>query len=176
MISGWLLGTDQVVARLERMPGKVHDRLLVKITAWALKLEGYVKTEKLSGQVLKVRTDTLRSGVTQRVDESAESIIGRVTDNVAYAARHEYGFKGEESVSAHVRHYKDQLRTIKVAFGRALKEPKEIMVRAHTANVGTYSRKIDYPAHSFLRSALKDFESEINADLKRAVEEVVAEA
>ena len=40
--------------------------------------------------------------------------------------------------------------------------------------VGGYDRKVDYPAHSFLRSALADMQAEIVSGLEAAVEEAIA--
>jgi HK97 gp10 family phage protein len=160
MIQGWIVGDRELVARLEAMPGKLKDGIGRAVLSLAVELQGNVMSGKLSGQVLKVRTGTLRRSITQKVDIGEDSVSGTVGTNVTYAARHEYGFTGTESVKAH-------LRTITQAFGRPLKEgSKQISVRA-------FSRKIDYPAHSFLRSALAEMESKIREQLASAVQAAV---
>jgi hypothetical protein len=64
-------------------------------------------------------------------------------------------------VSAH-------LRTIKQAFGRPLRAGSERIA------VGAYDRKVDYPPHSFLRSALADMEGAIMSELDSAIAEAIA--
>jgi hypothetical protein len=94
--------------------------------------------DNLSGEVLNARTGALRRSLRASVDLSA-GILATVTADTPYAAFQEYGFTGTETVRAHLR------RQTK-AFGRAIR-PVEAQVKA-------YSRRVDYPAHSYLRSAL----------------------
>ncbi len=159
MIKGWVIGDKEVVARLEAMPERLHTGVLRAVTTLCLKLQRMVKG-KLSDDVLHVRTGTLRRGITQREDDSKESISGIVGTNVAYAARHEYGFTGTESVKEH-------LRTITKAFG------KEIKSGAVTFSVRAHNRRVNYPPHSFLRSALTEMEPQIKASLEKAVGEAM---
>jgi hypothetical protein len=91
----------------------------------------------LSGAVLKPRTGTLRASLRAAVEASPLAI--RVTANTPYAAYQEYGFTGIETVRAHLRRQTQ-------AFGRPI-GARDVAVRAFT-------RQVDYPAHSFLRSAL----------------------
>lgn len=158
MIKGWLIGDRELVARLEAMPGRIGQSMATAVTRLCIQLQAKVQY-KLSDDVLKVRTGTLRRSITEKVDEQPDSISGIVGTNVAYAAYHEYGFKGTESVKAH-------LRTIKKAWGKELKAPGQIEVSAH-------SRKVDYPAHSFLRSALAEMESRIKETLSKAAQEAI---
>lgn len=156
MIKGEVIGAEAVVRRFERIPAALQIQLKVAITRLTIKLQRKVKVDKLSGQVLKVRTGTLRRSIDQLVTETAGSVTGRVSTNVGYGKKHEYGFKGVETVEAH-------LRTIKQAFGRSI-TPVEVNVRAH-------SRKVNLPERSFLRSALKDMASsgEIRNEIQAAV-------
>lgn len=161
MIRGWLVGDAELVARLEAMPGRLHEGVLRAVTRLCLELEASVKA-KLSGEVLRVRTGTLRRSITRRVEDSERAISGIVGTNVAYAAFHEYGFSGSE-------HVKEHLRRITQAFGRPLKGgAKKITVRAHT-------RRVEYPPHSFLRTALAEMEGQIKAEIEGAAAESVQE-
>ncbi len=92
MIKGWLVGDKELVARLEAMPGKVNEGLVRAVTNLSIRLSGKVVREKLSDQVLKAQSGTLRRSITQKVDVSETNISAIVGTNVAYAARHEYGF------------------------------------------------------------------------------------
>jgi len=82
-----------MMARLAFMPDRVQKSLLREITSLALKLEAKVKAEKLSGQVLKVRTGNLRDSIHHEVSSTASSVVGRVFSDtsVKYGAIHEFG-------------------------------------------------------------------------------------
>lgn len=161
MITGEIKGDREVVADLRRFDAAARGEIQKGIGRIALKLLVRVKAQKLSGQALNVRTGRLRRSITQRIEASADEISGIVGTNVDYAAVHEYGFKGAVSVKQH-------LRLVKEAFGRPLKSPVWSTVRSH-------SRDVEYPEHSFLRSALKEMkekgviEAEINAAIDSAV-------
>ena len=154
MISAWLIGDAELIARLDKLPDALQTGLQRSVQRLALKLLVRVK-DKLSDDVLKVRTGRLRRSVNQRVEVVESSVTGIVGTNVEYAKRLEYGFSGTESV-------RESLRRITQAFGKQLREPKTITVRAHT-------RKVDMPAHSFLRSALNEMRPQIEADMKAAM-------
>ena len=53
-----------------------------------------------------------------------------------------------------------------MAFGKMLKEPKKIVIGAHT-------RHVDYKGKSFLRAALQDQHEEIVTALNEAVKEAM---
>ncbi len=110
----------------------------------------------LSGGVLNARTGALRASLAVGLSQ-AGGITASVSVGTPYAAFQEYGFSGSESVRAH-------LRRQSVAFGKPIR-PVDVAVR-------TYSRQVNYPAHSYLRSALAEMSPEIN----RAVATSVAEA
>lgn len=159
MISGTIIGSERIAAKFDRMREQALPKLKRRIARIVTKLQARVVTNKLSGQVLKVRTGTLRRSIHNEVTVSSGSVTGIVGTNMEYAAFHEYGFHGTENVKEH-------MRTIKQAFGQPLKSPKKITVRAHT-------RKVDYPEHSFLRSAFADMRQEIMFDMAEGVKELI---
>lgn len=124
------------------------------ITRVALLLGNKAK-RKLSDDVLKVRTGRLRRSITHEVRQEGDQIIGIVGTNVNYAAAHEFGVDMDQEVKAHVR-------IAKQAFGRMLKEPVEVNVRAHR-------RHMVIPERSFLRSSLLEMKDQIPEELKAAV-------
>lgn len=158
MITGYVIGDAQVIARLKELPQKTQQSLTRAITKLAIELQSKVKQDKLSGQVLKRRTGTLSRSINREITETANAVTGQVGTNVEYAAYHEYGFHGTQQIKEH-------LRTIKQAFGRPI-EPRSVTVAAH-------SRKVDYPAHSFLRSALHDMDATIRAGIADALHEAI---
>ena len=109
---------------------------------------------KLSGDILKVRTGRLRRSIHPEWDFKPGHMGATVGTNVEYAAIHEYGFKGTVQV-------KSFQREMTKAFGRPI-APKQVTVSAH-------SRNINMPGRSFLRSALKEMRPEIIEGLKNAV-------
>ncbi len=152
-------GLTEAILRLKSLPDVVRARLTGQITAEAIRLQGIIKDDKLSGGVLKNRTGRLRASINYRVASSAQSVTGIVgadMNKAGYAAFHEYGFTGTEQVREH-------LRTMSVCFGKMV-TPREVLVRAH-------QRRVDYPGRSFLRSTLSEEAEGIKSRLAAAVAE-----
>jgi hypothetical protein len=160
MTAAEIAGLDAVLERLRALPGAVQDGLARALTRASLGLQAEAQG-KLSGDVLQSRTGALRGSIVATLSTSDGGLSVAVGSEFPYAGFQEYGFQGIESVSAH-------LRTIKQAFGRPLRAGSERIA------VGAYDRTVDYPAHSFLRSALADRETEITGALEAAVAEAVA--
>lgn len=159
MVKFELVGGDALVSVLKSWQPKLQGEVERSIGRSALRLQRHVMANKLSGQVLNVRTGTLRRSIDQVVERTANGVTGIVNTNVRYGAAHEYGFSGAVSVKAY-------LRTIKQAFGRPLKEARVVQVRAS-------SRNVKLPERSFLRSALRDLQPSIQADLQQAIERAI---
>lgn len=154
MISFSVDGDAAVVRMLQAKVPALTAAVRSSVTRASIMLLAYVKANKLSGQVLHVRTGTLRRKVNYRVTESANTVTGSVGVKLAYAAAHEYGFDGTENVREH-------LRTIKQAFGRSI-APVTFTVHAH-------SRHMHLPERSFLRSSLRELTPEIQTMIRSAV-------
>lgn len=146
-ITGTVIGGEEAVARFKAMPTRLRIELSGGIARAALRLQAYVKGDKLSGGVLKVRTGRLRRSINERVIEETNKVTGIVGTNVEYAAVHEYGFTGTENVRAHLRQLKS----------------------GATQNVRAHTRTVHMPERSFLRSALKDMAPEIRAEFEAAL-------
>lgn len=155
MIAVTVRGDGAVAFELRNMTNRVHEAIRRAVTRESLKLLELVKAGKLSGQVLKTRTGTLRRSINRQQTETADTVTATVGTNLSYAAIHEYGFDGTESVRAHVR-------TITSAFGRPLASAVQAQVRG-------YERHVHMPERSFLRSALADRRSAIIAAIDEAV-------
>ncbi len=85
-------GSKEMMAKFDALPAKIRDRVGGKaMNQGALLLESYIRTEKLSGQVLRVRSGRLRSSITHRVAQEGDDTVARVGTNVIYAKIHEYG-------------------------------------------------------------------------------------
>lgn len=145
-ITATLEGGDTAIARFKGMPDRLRTELKVGITRAALAVQRDSVQNKLSGQVLNVRTGRLRRSITTRIEDDADKVLGIVGTNVEYAAAHEYGFEGVVSVREHLR------RTV---------SGKSATVRAH-------SMHMHIPEKSFLRSALADMQPQIRSEFEQA--------
>lgn len=158
MIDGRIFGDDKAIAMLRNVPERAQAELRDTVGRCALRLRRMVMESKLSGQVLKVRTGNLRRGIDSAIFERPGEVIGKVSTNVKYARVHEYGYNGTVSVKAH-------LRQVKQAWGRTLATPI-------TANVRAFTRKVNFPERSFLRSSLDEFKPQFIAEVQAAVHKV----
>lgn len=154
MIEASVTGDSAVVASIREQYRKITTNVEQSIGRLTLKLLTRVKVNKLSGQVLNVRSGRLRRSITQKVVNTPSQITGIVGTNVEYARAHELGFNGQVSVKAH-------LRQIKMAWGKRI-TPRTVEIRAH-------SRQVNLPEKSFLRSALTDMAPEIRQTLQHSV-------
>lgn len=157
MVKIEFIGDKEVASKLKELEPKIYNSLLSTITKLSIQLQAKIKSEKLTGQVLKTRTGTLRRSINYRVDKTPSEIIGRVgigADAAKYGIMHEFGLRGTENVRSH-------LRTIKKVWGKSI-SPKQISVRSHT-------RTVNYPERSFMRTALAEMRPIIQNDISKAV-------
>lgn len=153
MIQGEIIGGDELIAVMRLKAPLLQRNFGQAILRLTVMLQRNVKNDKLSGQVLNVRSGRLRRSInakTSGLDTTKPE--GTVGTNVVYARPHEKGFKGVVSVKAHVRMQK-------TAFGRAI-TPVQV-------NVGPHTMKMNLPERSFLRSALEDLQPIIQEELQR---------
>ena len=160
MITAYLIGDELALERLRALPEAVNSRLLRLITQLGIELQRVVQQDKLSGQVLRSRSGSLKSSIDVKVDQSGGAITASVFSESRYAGAQEYGFAGTVRVRA-------SLRRIREAFGRPIAE-KTISVRA-------YDRRMDLPERSFLRSALDDMTPAIRNEVEAALAQAVSQ-
>jgi len=159
VIKGVVIGSENTIQKFERIKNIAMPKVAEKIQKVVIKLQANVIKEKLSGQVLRVRTNNLRSSINQSVITEEGKVTGIVGTNVVYAKFHEYGFNGEQNIKEH-------LRTIKMAFGKPLEKPKIVTIKAH-------QRKVSYPEHSFLRAAMAEMSDEIRFSISEGIKEAI---
>jgi len=160
VITAYLVGDEQLLERLRALPDAINSGLLRRITQLGIELQRDVQQDKLSGQVLRSRTGSLKSSIDLRVDQSGGAITASLFTDSRYAGVQECGFAGTVSVRA-------SLRRIREAFGRPIAE-RAISVRA-------YDRRMDLPERSFLRSALEDMTPTIRDRVEAALAEAVSQ-
>ncbi|CAJ6333803.1 Mu-like prophage protein gpG [Burkholderia pseudomallei] len=150
-------GESQVIARIKRIVPNVRNALVQRVQRLVIALQVHVVADKLSGQVLNVRTGRLRRSVNQAVTTTDTTIIGVVSTPVEYAPPNEYGFRGVVTVKEH-------LRQVTQAFGKPLTTPVTATVREHPM-------KMNLPERSFLRTALADQRDDILHGIREAAAE-----
>lgn len=146
-----LVGDKEMIAALDGMPERVRVAVTAAVKRQTLALQRHVIADKLSGQVLKVRTGALRRSIQESVGDEGPAVVGKVwsAGDVKYAAIHEFGYHGQENVREHVRH---------VVFGR---EVDPFVVPAFT-------RSMNMPARPFMRTALADRKDAILEDVRKS--------
>jgi phage gpG-like protein len=127
------------------------DRISIRLVAEIKK--------KLSDDVLKVQTGTLRRSITYKIDQTDGKIVATVGTNLAYGAVHEFGYTGPQQVA-------EYSRKVNQAFGRPLTQPTVARVRAHVRNVR-------FPERSFVRSTLSENLDMIQFELEKATSESI---
>jgi phage gpG-like protein len=157
MIKATLIGDDKLKTWLRGRYPAIQGELNRSMARLVIGLTRKVKQEKLSGQVLKNRTGTLRRSIAPNVISRGAVITGEVGTNIEYAKIHEFG-------------------------GHTL--PRIILPKAKKAlmfNIGgktIFAKKVNHPGskmpeRSFLRSALREMEPEIKAEFENAIFQVI---
>lgn len=156
-----ILGRDEVLARLGETPARIRVAAKSSLDIWATELAGYIKAEKLSGQVLHRRSGVLsRSVHPNKATESGTTISAGAAAglDVPYARPHEYGIQRNVVVSAYHR-----MQTM--AWGKPI-SPREVLVNQH-------SSYINLPERSYMRSSLNEKAPDGIAELRAAVKEAI---
>lgn len=153
MITGYVIGKETLLARLSSMPDRVRSALKRAVTEQAVKLQAHVIVNKLTGQVLHVRTGTLRRSINMRVEVEPTKVLGSVGTNVHYGAAWEFGF--DRKVGAGARGGPISL----------LDKPVQLAAYFDTHPPGIKHEG----ARSFLRSSLADRAPDIRKALRDAV-------
>lgn len=157
-----ILGKEAIARKFKRVTPDVAKALRLAMDRAMIRLQNYVKFGKLSGQVLKNRTGTLRRSINYKVmggdGEEGKPVVGQVGTNLEYARTHELGL----TIPAH---------TVTVNKAKALAwSPSGItaamqaMRFAHSVNIPA----VTMPKRSFLASGLNDQKTLIFDDLRAA--------
>jgi phage gpG-like protein len=125
-----LTGIERLRASLNGGAWGVIGELNKEMRKATIDLVGHIKSKKLSGGVLNVRTGRLRRSVTGTTSDAAGVITSEVGTNVFYGAIWEKGFKGNVTVKEHERRFSSGTSSN----GKKIKirNDRVITVRAHT--------------------------------------------
>lgn len=153
-------GREAVLARLGEAPAKIRTAAKSSLDIWATELAGYIKAEKLSGQVLNRRSGALSRSVYPDKRETADTISGgaRAGNDVPYAKIHEFG----GLIPAH---------QVVVKNAKALCFTVGGVKRfAHSVQIPD----VQMPERSYMRSSLREQAPEGINELRAAVREAIA--
>jgi len=154
----------------------IQKGLRATMEYWAIEVQRHTKEDKLSGQVLRNGTGNLRSSINYRVQESGSSLVAAVGTNIVYAAIHEYGFDGDESVRAHIRRSKAQMQAAMYHYrnknGEVVTKYKQTGKFGRSTGeiqVHAFTRHMVMPERSYLRTALADLMPQIKSGMSESV-------
>lgn len=151
-ISAQVVGEERLMSNLGRFPESVKQSLIREVTKISIDLQRKVISQKLHGQVLQQRSGRLARSINQRVVQEDLKVTGSVGTNVSYGRIHELG--GTFKVAEH-------MRMMRQAFGKPMKDPRMVTVRAHT---------VTFPQRSFLKSSLDEMRGAIVSRLSAAAQ------
>lgn len=159
MLNIRVTGSDDVARRFSGMPESVRRALLSRVLSLSIQLETYIKTQKLSGQVLKTVTGRLKRSIQHKITDNGSEIIGKVfsSGDVPYAAIHEFGGK----TSPHT------ITPVKAKALAFMMEGKQVFA----AVVHHPGSRI--PMRSYMRSSMSDMRQQIRSELEQAVRSAV---
>lgn len=156
MLHASIRGKERVIKKLDKAQANLFIGVENSVKTEALNLLRYVKENKLSGQVLQVRTGRLRRSMTAKFEgQGTGTIRAIVGTNLKYGRAWELGFKGDVKVKAFQRMQK-------MAFGQPMKNPRMVEVKSFT-------RKMDMKARPFLGPSLEDNKQRILDNIREAL-------
>ena len=160
MITGTIVGEKESIVKLKLYNEKIRAELNTSITRAAIMVQGYVKAQKLSGQVLKRKTGVLSASISKEVTSSAAGVYGIVGTNVWYGRMWELGF--DRKVGAGTRGGLGA-RGGKVLTGQSL----ETYLAKHPTGTKHYKK-------SFLVSAIIDKKQEIINEIENGMKRALS--
>lgn len=140
-VAATVVGAAEVATRFERGAADARPVLRTRVQGLGIKLQRKVKSEKLTGQVLHVRSGRLRRNINEQTTETAAAVQSSVGTNVVYGRAWELGFERRRRASG-------LLGRLRARLGR-----------------GSMRR---YGPRPFLRPSLEEMRPEIVATLQAA--------
>jgi HK97 gp10 family phage protein len=86
-----LIGTEKLLSNVRKVKKQTPIAAERSVLTACEFFRGYVVKNKLSGQVLKRRTNELAGSLTSKVKKGRKEVVGQVGTKVKYAAIHEFG-------------------------------------------------------------------------------------
>ena len=149
MIGGALVGDKVMIERLGRVGPSMKQEVDDAVRKLGYALQARVQMNKLTGQVLKVRTGRLRSSVTDRFESTPTTAVSTVGTNVSYGVAWEKGIAAHDIVPIHAK-----------------------ALRFEIGGEVFFRKKVHIPAQAprqFLEPALQEMRPQITSELQAAL-------
>jgi len=151
----YTIHADAVIARFAAMPALMRTEMTNTINRLTAEMQRSIVKDKLTGQVLNVRTGTLRRSIIQDIAKPKQGgIFGGVSTNLDYGIAWEDGF--DRKIGAGAR---GGPRTLQ---GKALAN----YYAKHPPGTKHYERP-------FLKPTLEEFAPQIKEDIRQTALEVI---
>lgn len=166
MLSVQIIGAESVIARFQGAPERVRQAVATTAMKLAIEAQRKVMGEKLSGQVLHVRTGRLRRSINVQPIAEGGRIGASTGTNVVYARFWELGFNGWEQVRAHSRRVtgRDVNEVTRTGSGRL----KRVVVGSGVGFVRAHPRRVNVTPRPFLSVVLEEMRAQARAELTAA--------
>ena len=174
MIIAQIIGVEAVQSRFVLAASTSRKRVEVEVKRLGIELLNKVKADKLSGQVLNVKTGKLRRSMNMKFENSQDGMSASVGTNTVYARIHEFGGKifpknGKAlkfTWPGHAGNFIDYK-----AVGKALLKGGAARSANKAISIGDVHmlKCVNMPMRSFLRSALEEMRTVIQERLLACV-------
>jgi hypothetical protein len=152
-----------------------------KMLSLAREARDYVKSAKLSGQVLKPgprkKKWPLKRSIAYKRVLDADGISAKVFTPIHFYVVHEEGWSGQESVKSFLRRAKAEKFFFrggkKAGQINRTKTRKALQAKKATVKVKAFTRNVTFPERSFMRSALVDLAPHIISELDKAAKDSI---
>ena len=148
-------GVENLVARVDALAQRFSgdDKIKEALTRIGLRLQAQIKLKIRA--IHLIDTGNLQNKIYYKLfKDSRGQGVSVGSYGVPYAAMYEFGFSGNQAIRSHTR-------LMKQAFGKAVKSPRNIQVRAH-------ARFLTVRARPYIRPTVKS-ESQFILDTLRTV-------
>ena len=173
-VQAQILGSKAVQTRLLGITPEVQKRVRTEVERQGLEVLRLAK-EKLTDDVLHVRTGRLRRSVNEKTSDDGSTFTASVGTNLVYAKVHEKGFQGDVAVREYLRRTKGSLKAAKSLGwkdGKGKLTSAKVAARSQMLGaciVHAFTRHMNVPARPFLAPSLNERKGEIRAGLMRAM-------
>ncbi|MGA3113287.1 MAG: hypothetical protein ABSF90_02510 [Syntrophobacteraceae bacterium] len=157
MIKAYLVGTDELIARLDAMPGRLEQYLFKEMSGLAIDLATFIRSDYLSGQVVNAPSGIgRRSTQSQGVEQTSDSITATVRTGGPEAP---YMKWLNDGVAAY-----DILPKNKMALAFTWQGREWVLKRVHHP---------EQKGRHFMENALKAFTPTVKKRLEKAVRDAI---
>lgn len=165
-----ILGAEVMRKRFEKI--RAGSPIFKAVQNSTTRLQAHVMGQKLSNQVLHVRTGKLRRSITQKISASSDGMTGIVGTNTRYAAIHEFGGiikHPPREMLIKLRETRKGALMRQEGFPNLARFAKKTHKMARESVVTSKYYEVHMPKRSFLKSSMEDLKPSIREELRNAI-------